>query len=640
MHLHNGVAKDVGGAALCSEPITFYEDCRYQSVLEKMRVVDGATVHKLKSKVKGVIVPDGCKAVLYSKSSLDFTSKHPSHAMSILGPDKACLVGHLDAVAVEVSHNVDIFKLFNKVEASEKLAEVGEKRAEASEKRASKFEAELQSIETKISHGALRGPTGAPGKDGVDGAPGKRGERGLTGEKGEKGTDGVGLHLKSFKLGVTYNKGDYVFEDSSKGDHHSMFIAKHSFKAKQRPKNDHPNWSEFEAPQGEKGSNGEPGKEGKEGAKGKDGAKGSKGKDGVDGAPGKPGSNGKDGVDGAPGKRGERGLTGEKGEKGTDGVGLHLKSFKLGVTYNKGDYVFEDSSKGDHHSMFIAKHSFKAKQRPKNDHPNWSEFEAPQGEKGSNGKEGKEGPKGKDGTNGKDGVDGAPGKRGEPGSNGKDGVDGAPGKRGERGLTGEKGEKGPAGPKGKDAPKPSPAPAPAPQPSGIRVTEASYGYYNCGRRGSSQTNNLARACNGKDSCSYRVNHGSIGDPAGGCPKQYHYKWCCGSKCHEGKLGSEASGKTLRMSCHHAPAPQARGIQITSASYGFHNCGRRGSHQKSNLAAACNGKSSCSYRINHNSIGDPAGGCPKQYHYAWCCGSKCQKGVAGAEASGKTISLHC
>ena len=385
MHLSNGVAKDAGGAALCSEPITFYEDCRYHSVLEKITVEDGATVHKLKPKAKGVIVPDGCKAVLYSKSSLDFTSKHPSHAMSILGPDKACLVGHLDAVAVEESHNVDIFKLFNKVEASEKLAEVGEKRAEASEKRASKFEAELQSIETKISHGALRGPTGAPGKDGVDGAPGKRGERGLTGEKGEKG---------------------------------------------------------------------------------------------------------------------------------------------------------------------------------------------------------------------------------------------------------------PAGPKGKDAPKPSPAPAPAPQPSGIRITEASYGYYNCGRRGSSQTNNLARACNGKDSCSYRVNHGSIGDPAGGCPKQYHYKWCCGSKCHEGKLGSEASGKTLRMSCHHAPAPQARGIQITSASYGFHNCGRRGSHQKSNLAAACNGKSSCSYRINHNSIGDPAGGCPKQYHYAWCCGSKCQKGVAGAEASGKTISLHC
>ena len=122
MHLSNGVAKDAGGAALCSEPITFYEDCRYHSVLEKITVEDGATVHKLKPKAKGVIVPDGCKAVLYSKSSLDFTSKHPSHAMSILGPNKACLDGHLDAVAVEISHNVDVSKLFNKFEAGEKRA--------------------------------------------------------------------------------------------------------------------------------------------------------------------------------------------------------------------------------------------------------------------------------------------------------------------------------------------------------------------------------------------------------------------------------------------------------------------------------------------------------------------------------------
>ena len=142
------------------------------------------------------------------------------------------------------------------------------------------------------------------------------------------------------------------------------------------------------------------------------------------GPAGKDGSNGKDGVDGAPGKRGERGLKGEKGEKGNDGVGLHLKEFKLGDTYSKGDYVFDDSSKGNHHSMFIAKHSFIAKQRPKNDHPNWDEFEAPRGEKGEKG------------DSGADGRDGEKGERGDTGNTGSPGARGAAGAKGARGPQG------------------------------------------------------------------------------------------------------------------------------------------------------------------------------------------------------------
>ena len=87
-------------------------------------------------------------------------------------------------------------------------------------------------------------------------------------------------------------------------------------------------------------------------------------------------------------------------------------------------------------------------------------------------------------------------------------------------------------------------------PTFIRVTEATYGYHNCGG-GSSQTNNLAAACDGQSSCTYRVNHGAIGDPSYGCPKRYHYNWCCGdgnNNCHGSYVSEEASGKSFTMSC--------------------------------------------------------------------------------------------
>merc|ERR1712096_29970 len=56
----------------------------------------------------------------------------------------------------------------------------------------------------------------------------------------------------------------------------------------------------------------------------------------------------------------------------------------------------------------------------------------------------------------------------------------------------------------------------------IKVTYAKYGA-NCGR-GSSQTYNLGRACNGKRRCDYRIRHRIIGDPHRGCAKNYvaHY----------------------------------------------------------------------------------------------------------------------
>jgi len=53
------------------------------------------------------------------------------------------------------------------------------------------------------------------------------------------------------------------------------------------------------------------------------------GKDGKDGLPGKDGAPGKDGKNGLPGKDGTQGPAGPQGEKGSDGLGLHLKEFKI-----------------------------------------------------------------------------------------------------------------------------------------------------------------------------------------------------------------------------------------------------------------------------------------------------------------------
>ena len=69
---------------------------------------------------------------------------------------------------------------------------------------------------------------------------GSKGEKGIAGEKGikgEAGNDGIGLHLKTFKVGDRYSKGDYVFEKSTRNDHEekTMYIAQKSFTADVEP---------------------------------------------------------------------------------------------------------------------------------------------------------------------------------------------------------------------------------------------------------------------------------------------------------------------------------------------------------------------------------------------------------------------
>lgn len=83
------------------------------------------------------------------------------------------------------------------------------------------------------------------------------------------------------------------------------------------------------------------------------------------------------------------------------------------------------------------------------------------------------------------------------------------------------------------------------------------------------------------------------------------------------------------------------ITVVAGSYGM-NCRAQYGNKTDHIARQCNGKSSCDYKINYQTIGDPAVGCGKEYIAEWHCGDGEIKSVkAGAEAGfGSIIKLRC
>lgn len=97
----------------------------------------------------------------------------------------------------------------------------------------------------------------------------------------------------------------------------------------------------------------------------------------------------------------------------------------------------------------------------------------------------------------------------------------------------------------------------------ISVVSGTYGG-NCGQATGNKTDALARTCNGRASCDYRVDHTVIGDPAPGCAKTYVAVWSCGGQTTQRvTLSAEAGfGSTARLTCPSdgaapAPAPTTR-----------------------------------------------------------------------------------
>ena len=127
-------------------------------------------------------------------------------------------------------------------------------------------------------------------------------------------------------------------------------------------------------------------------------------------------------------------------------------------------------------------------------------------------------------------------------------------------------------------------------------------------------------------------------------------------------GGPATGQTYEASAaspphpatlFHPPSPaapdlfaQARpagsGIQVVAGTYGA-NCRAPHGNKTEHLANACNGRTSCTYTVDYQVIGDPAVGCAKDYTAEWRCGASpdVRRATASPEAGfRKTVELSC
>ena len=204
--------------------------------------------------------------------------------------------------------------------------------------------------------------------------------------------------------------------------------------------------------------------------------------------------------------------------------------------------------------------------------------------------------------------------------------------------------------------------------AGVSLISATYGG-NCGARRGNATQALLTACNGKASCDYTVDVAKLGDPAGGCPKDFAAEYACmpGGGPHKAVVPGEAGlGSHVLLDCAFAaapanattesatrtgpalpiapppPQPAATGIDILSATYG-ENCGGKHGNATKALLAACNGRESCDYTVDVVKLGDPANGCGKDFTADYACrpGDQPHKAALPGEAGlGSHALLTC
>ena len=84
----------------------------------------------------------------------------------------------------------------------------------------------------------------------------------------------------------------------------------------------------------------------------------------------------------------------------------------------------------------------------------------------------------------------------------------------------------------------------------IRVLGAAYGRNCAGNVTTNVTNDLARQCQGRDYCVYRIDARQIGDPRPGCPKEYQARYMCrdGGNERYASANPEASGQSVVLDC--------------------------------------------------------------------------------------------
>jgi hypothetical protein len=105
-----------------------------------------------------------------------------------------------------------------------------------------------------------------------------------------------------------------------------------------------------------------------------------------------------------------------------------------------------------------------------------------------------------------------------------------------------------------------------------------------------------------------------------------------------------SGETAPANPQGYPTPSgpAGQIVVLAATYGP-NCGVAHGNVTQQLAAACNGKPSCDYKVDYQIIGDPAVGCVKTFVAEWHCGAGSQvqsQTLPGEAGYGEIATLRC
>ena len=84
----------------------------------------------------------------------------------------------------------------------------------------------------------------------------------------------------------------------------------------------------------------------------------------------------------------------------------------------------------------------------------------------------------------------------------------------------------------------------------IRVLGAAYGRNCAGNVSTNVTDDLARQCQGRDYCVYRIDSRQIGDPRPGCAKEYQARYMCrdGGNERYASANPEASGQSVVLDC--------------------------------------------------------------------------------------------
>jgi hypothetical protein len=187
----------------------------------------------------------------------------------------------------------------------------------------------------------------------------------------------------------------------------------------------------------------------------------------------------------------------------------------------------------------------------------------------------------------------------------------------------------------------------------IRIASGTYGS-TCDLPHGNRTQHLAASCDGFESCAYRVDRTTLGDPASGCPKEYLAEWRCDNdpNLRRSFAPPEADGTFLYLDCYTSnfliPSNPRRDtkpshtIAVVSASYGV-NCGAAPGNVTDYLDLECNGRTACRYHIRWHGIVDNRLKCAKNYLAEWRCGDGpvVHRATATPEAGlGAVILLAC